>query len=151
MTYTVNVYHVGCDKPETWGTDLNFRAANDLFDHIVDSFQHHWQLYCGQNIYVGNSDNENQTDFRNFVNKNYEFNPHNMFICKSKTILISYYSIVFPWLQKCENIFGFEKLKGYDLTRIYGFLAERFLSYWFQKNTKFSTLPITFLDKREIF
>ena len=36
MTYTVNVYHVGCDKPETWGTDLNFRAANDLFDHIVD-------------------------------------------------------------------------------------------------------------------
>ena len=36
MTYTVNVYHVACDKPETWGTDLNFRAANDLFDHIVD-------------------------------------------------------------------------------------------------------------------
>ena len=37
MTYTVNVYHVACDKPETWGTDLNFRAANDLFDHIVDA------------------------------------------------------------------------------------------------------------------
>ena len=37
MTYTVNVYECGptvlCD---TWGTDLNFRAANDLFDYIVD-------------------------------------------------------------------------------------------------------------------
>ena len=36
MTYTVNVHHITSDKPETWGTDLNFRAANDLFDHIVD-------------------------------------------------------------------------------------------------------------------
>ena len=37
-------------------------------------------------------------------------------------------------------------LKGYDLTRIYGFLAERFLSYWFTKNAKFKTMNITFFD-----
>ena len=37
MTYTVNVYDVKPDSLfETWGTDLNFRAANDLFDYIVD-------------------------------------------------------------------------------------------------------------------
>ena len=36
MKYTVNVWHVAASKPETWGTDLNFRTANDLFDHIVD-------------------------------------------------------------------------------------------------------------------
>ena len=36
MKYTVNVYHVAANKPETWGTDLDFRPANDLFDHIVD-------------------------------------------------------------------------------------------------------------------
>ena len=136
------------------GLNLILKKPSYLFDEKTRNIRFHFDLMHGENNLdkaIDLLDNENQTDFRNFVNKNYEFNPHNMFICKSKTILISYYSIVFPWLQKCENIFGFEKLKGYDLTRIYGFLAERFLSYWFQKNTKFSTLPITFLDKREIF
>ena len=39
MTYTVNVFEVTPHSIfQTWGTDLNFRAANDLFDHIVDSF-----------------------------------------------------------------------------------------------------------------
>ena len=37
MTYTVNVYECGPTVLyDTWGTDLNFRAANDLFDYIVD-------------------------------------------------------------------------------------------------------------------
>ena len=68
-----------------------------------------------------------------------------MFICK-RNFLKEYYNIVFPWLNKCEEIFGFENLKGYDLTRIYGFLAERFLSYWFSKNAKLKTMNITFYD-----
>ena len=73
------------------------------------------------------------------------FNPHNMFICK-KDVLKKYYEVIFPWLQKCEKIFGFNDLKGYGLTRIYGFLAERFLSYWFNKNFKIKELPIIFKD-----
>ena len=32
--------------------------------------------------------------------------------------------------------------EGYGLKRIYGFLAERFLSYWFKKNYKVKELPI---------
>ena len=32
------------------------------------------------------------------------------------------------------------------MRRIYGFLAERYLSYWFQKYTKFKTAPILFKD-----
>ena len=89
---------------------------------------------------------ENKEEFRKFVNTEVSFNPHNMFICKSKKLLESYYKEIFPWLENCEKLFGFDKLKGYGLTRIYGFLAERFLSYWFQKNTKFKTLPILGLD-----
>ena len=58
-----------------------------------------------------------------------------MFICKTK-LLNNYYETVFPWLKKCEEIFGFKKLKGYGMQRIYGFLAERFLSYWFIKIIK---------------
>jgi hypothetical protein len=71
-----------------------------------------------------------------------------MFICKSKNLLKKYYETVFSWLEKCEKIFKFQKLKGYDLTRIYGFLAERFLSYWFQKNAKCKIMNITFYDIR---
>ena len=109
----------------------------------------HFDLMHGENNLdkaINLLDEKNQDDFRKFVNTEVSFNPQNMFICKSKTILKKYYEDVFPWLEKCEKLFGFEKLKGFDKTRIYGFLAERFLSYWFKKNTKYTTLPIIFYD-----
>ena len=46
---------------------------------------------------------------------------------------------------KGKKVFGFD-LKGYGLKRIYGFLAERYMSYWFQKYTKFKLMPIIFKD-----
>ena len=91
-------------------------------------------------------ESSDRNDFYNFVNDNTAFNPHNMFICKSKKILSSYYDSVFPWLKNCEKLFGFDNLNGYGMQRIYGFLAERYMSYWFQKNTKFLSLPIYFKD-----
>ena len=96
-------------------------------------------------------DEKNKKDFRNFVNNEVSFNPHNMFICKSKDILIKYYEDLFPWLERCEKLFGFNNLKGYGMIRIYGFLAERFMSYWFKKNTKHTTMPIIFYDIRDDF
>ena len=87
----------------------------------------------------------NKIDFKNFMETRTSFNPHNMFICKTK-ILKNYYNTIFPWLQKCEEVFGFENLKGYGYQRIYGFLAERFLSYWFNKNFKVKELPIIVKD-----
>ena len=88
---------------------------------------------------------KDRNDFRDYVNSEVSFSPHNMFICKSENILRNYYDSVFPWLERCEKEFGFN-LSGYGLQRIYGFLAERYLSYWFRKYTKFSTLPIKFAD-----
>ena len=96
-------------------------------------------------------DNDNRNDFNNFVNTKTSFNPHNMFICKSKQILKDYYSTVFSWLKRCEKEFGFENLTGYGKTRIYGFLAERFMSFWFQKNTRYKTMPIIFYDIKKDF
>jgi hypothetical protein len=90
--------------------------------------------------------NEDKNDFLDFVNSNVSFNPHNMFICKSKEILKKYYESIFPWLESCEKEFGFKGLEGYGLQRLYGFLAERYMSYWFQKNTNFKILPIVFKD-----
>ena len=93
-------------------------------------------------------DEENKSDFKNYVNSEVSFSPQNMFICKSKKVLKKYYDDVFPWLERCEQLFGFENLKGYNTIRIYTFLAERFMSYWFKKTTKFTTMPIIFYDIR---
>ena len=96
-------------------------------------------------------DTEDRNDFKEFVNTETSFNPHNMFICKSKNILKNYYSTIFPWLERCENLFGFKDLKGFGKIRVYGFLAERFLSYWFKKNYEFKTMPIIFYDIKKDF
>ena len=50
---------------------------------------------------------------------------------------------------KYKKLFGFENLKTFGQIRIYTFLAERFMSYWFQKNTKTKTMPIVFYDIRK--
>jgi hypothetical protein len=90
-------------------------------------------------------DDSNKDDFSDYMKNNTSFNPHNMFICKTE-ILEKYYEIIFPWLEKCESDFGFNQNNSYGLKRIYGFLAERFLSYWFAKNFKIKELPIVFKD-----
>ena len=53
----------------------------------------------------------------------------------------NYFASVFDWLSECKKLFGFE-LKGYGQTRLYAFLAERYISFWFKKYTKFKTWPI---------
>ena len=96
------------------------------------------------NMYCLSINNEDRIDFKIFLESNISYNRGDMFICNSKEIIIKYYESVFPWLEKCEKIFGFENLKGFGLQRIYGFLAERYMSYWFKKYTKYFTLPIYF-------
>ena len=90
-------------------------------------------------------DDENKKEFKDFMENRTSFNPHNMFVCRTE-ILEDYYKTIFPWLRKCEDIFGFDNLQGYGLKRIYGFLAERFLSYWLNKNHTVKELPIIVKD-----
>ena len=90
-------------------------------------------------------DEQDREDFRIFTRKNVSFNRGNMFVCRSKKIINDYYNSIFPWLQRCEKIFGFD-LDGYGMTRIYAFLAERYLSYWFTKYTKPLLWPVVFFD-----
>mgnify|MGYP006945103046 CR=1 FL=1 len=71
-----------------------------------------------------------------------------IYLSKSKELIMKYYETIFNWLSECEKIFGFD-LDGYGKIRIYGFLAERFMSYWFKKNTKSITIPIIFYDIRK--
>ena len=68
-----------------------------------------------------------------------------MFISKKK-IINDWFKVQFEWLKRCEKKFGFKGLQGYDQTRIYAYLAERFLSFWFKKYTKFKEQPWVFID-----
>ena len=125
-----------------------------LFDNKKRNIRFHFDLMHGYNNLnkaIELLDSKDRSDFSDFVNTKTSFNPHNMFICRSKKILNEYYSTIFPWLDRCEKIFGFKDLKGFGKIRIYGFLAERFLSYWLQKNYKCKTMPIIFYDIRKDF
>ena len=91
---------------------------------------------------------DNKKNFKIFLN-NYDLNPYNMFICKNVKILNQFYEEIFPWLFKCEEIFENKNLKGYDKLRIYGFLAERYMPYWFKKNFKTTTCQISFVNLKK--
>ena len=60
-------------------------------------------------------------------------------------ILNKWYKNLFTWLDKCESKLGFSQFKNYE-TRIYAFLSERYISYWFKKYSKYHELPWTFFE-----
>jgi hypothetical protein len=93
-------------------------------------------------------DEKEKKDFSNYVNNSYSFNRENMFICKSKKLMNEYFTSVFSWLERCEKIFGFN-LKGYAKKRIYTFLAERYISYWFRKYSNPLSWPVFFFDTHQ--
>ena len=55
-------------------------------------------------------DEHNKNDFKNYMNNENSFHPHNMFICKTELIK-NYYEEIFNWLEKCEKKFGFDNFK----------------------------------------
>mgnify|MGYP001235904230 CR=1 FL=1 len=90
-------------------------------------------------------DNSDKNDFKKFVYNKNSFNPHIMFITKPE-IMDKWFSQLFSWLKRCEEEYRFKKLTGYDTTRLYAYLAERYLSFWFKKYTKYLENPWIFLD-----
>ncbi len=99
----------------------------------------HFDMHHGYGILdrsIKYLEKKDRNSFKKFIEENYSFNPHIMFIAKKK-ILNKWFKSLFLWLFKCEKEFGFVKLKGYDQQRLYAYLAERYLSYWFKKNTRY--------------
>jgi len=124
------------------------RNPSLFFNKYKRNLRFHFNMMHGEenlNKAINLLDVSEKKDFEYFMDNSVSFNPHNMFICKSKEKLKLFYESIFPWLERCEKEFKFD-LEGYGLKRIYGFLAERYMSYWFQKNTKFKTMPIMFKD-----
>jgi len=111
----------------------------------------HFDMFHGNGVLdkaINVLNEDDREDFRKFVNMNKSYNQGNMFICRSKELIMRYYEAIFRWLDDCEKIFGFD-LNGYGKIRIYGFLAERFLPFWFNKYSKSLEWPIIFNDLRK--
>ena len=108
----------------------------------------HFDVFHGNGklkIAIDYLDKKEKQDFIKYVSENNSFNRENLFFCKSNNLMNEYFISVFNWLKKCENSFGFD-LNGYGSKRIYAFLAERYLSYWFNKYSKPLEWPIFFFD-----
>ena len=91
-------------------------------------------------------DDENREDVRKWVNTEGSFNANNVFICKSHSLYNDYCKSLVNWLERCEEIFGFDPKRSYSRIRVYAFLAERYLSYWFKKNSNYILWPMKFHD-----
>tara|TARA_Y100001936_G_C16013589_1_gene635102 strand:+ start:224 stop:1030 length:807 start_codon:yes stop_codon:yes gene_type:complete len=119
-----------------------------FFNKNYQSLKFHFDMHHG----YGNLDkaiscmNDNdKEDFNRYVSLNIKFNPHIMFISKPE-IAERWFTDLFSWLFRCEKIFGFKNLQGYETTRLYAYLAERYLSFWFKKYTKHKNLPWILCD-----
>jgi hypothetical protein len=118
-----------------------------LFNTKKETIKFHFDIYHGDGILnaaINLLHEEDKKDFNNYVNSRDFFNPHIMFITRPE-IAEKWFIDLFGWLKKCENLFGFNKLKGYE-TRLYGYLAERYLSFWFKKYTNYKEHPWIFIE-----
>ena len=131
------------------GKKILFKNPFIFFNSKNITIKTHFDMYHGHGNLdkaINLLDDKNRDEFRNFVNTNNSFNPYNMFVCRSKEILLNYYESIFPWLESCESIFGLNIVNEYGKKRIYGFLAERYLSFWFNKYYKTLNWPVIFND-----
>ena len=121
-----------------------------LFDEKKQSLALHFDMHHGYgnlNKAINLIEDEDKLDFSNYVNNSISYNPHIMFIAKPK-IIDKWFNTLLPWLERCEKVFGFDSLHGYDTQRLYAFLAERYLSFWFKKHTKSLEWPWTFFEDK---
>ena len=84
-------------------------------------------------------------DFLNYVSTKTWLMGHCIFISKNKKLMNAFYNDLFTWLSKCEKKFGFNS-SSYDTKRIYSFLTERYMPYWFEKYSKVLPWPWVFFD-----
>ena len=118
-----------------------------FFDTRKQTVKLHFDMHHGYGNLdkaINLMDSNDKNEFKNFVNTSNFFNPHLMFISKPSVANL-WFSNLFPWLFRCEKEFSSGSLSGYDTTRLYAYLAERYLSFWFRKYTNFIEWPVVTL------
>tara|TARA_Y200000002_G_C22598841_1_gene628594 strand:- start:9 stop:821 length:813 start_codon:yes stop_codon:yes gene_type:complete len=143
----MNLEKIKWIKVLKYGKQSIIRSPKAIFKN-GRSIRFHFDMFHGNGLLdkaIKLLNDKDRHDFQKYVYERTSYNQGNMFICKSKKIMSSYYESIFEWLEKCESVFGFN-LDGYNNIRIYAFLAERFLPYWFNKYAKVLEWPILFHD-----
>ena len=127
-------------------------SAKAIFSKKWRSIKWQFDMYHG----VGNLDkaiellpDKDRNEFNYFTENETSYAEGNMFISNSSQIIDRYFQEVFNWLKDCEKVFGF-KLEGYGKIRMYAFLAERFLPYWFKRYSKYLEWPVIYHDINKI-
>ena len=147
----VNVNKVKKIKMLKRGFRTIIKKPEIFFNEKKQSLRFHFDMHHGYGNLdkaINLIDEKDKKEFFEYVNNSVSYNPHIMFIAKSET-LDKWFNVVFSWLQRCESEFGFDNLKGYDTQRLYAYLAERYLSFWFNKYTKVLNWPWSFFDPNE--
>ena len=88
---------------------------------------------------------KDKKDFMDYVSSKTWLIGHCIFISKNKKLMNEFYNDLFTWLFECEKIFGFNS-NSYDTKRIYSFLTERYMPFWFEKYSKVLTWPWVYFD-----
>ena len=145
-TYVNNIKKIKMIKK---GIRSILKKPSIFFNPKKQSLKFQFEMQHGYNIIekaIELLDKEDRDDFKNFMENEISFSAHNMFITKPN-FLEKWYENVFNWLSKCEKVLGFN-FKNYE-TRIYAYLSERYISYWFNKYTKCKELPWIFYDEED--
>ena len=144
----IKVNQVKISKLLKRGIKSVIKKPSLLIDNNKRNIKLHFDMHHGHgnlNKAIEVMNKIDRYDFEKFVNNSTEFNPHIIFISKSK-IANKWFKNLYDWLFKCEKIFGFKDLHGYDTNRLYAYLAERYLSFWFNKYTKVLNWPWIIFD-----
>ena len=119
-----------------------------IFDKKKQNIKLHFEMFHGyENLHsaINVLPKKDKDDFLNYITKNTMLSGHCIFLSNNKKLINNFYSDLFDWLFKCENIFGFD-LKSYDNQRIYSFLTERYTPFWFNKYAKVKYWPWVYCD-----
>jgi hypothetical protein len=85
-------------------------------------------------------DAEYRQEFLRHIRTSSTLYPFNMYVSSSR-ILSDYFDALFPWLFRCEKELEVNLEDSYQ-RRLFGFLAERFCSYYFARRYSILEAPI---------
>jgi hypothetical protein len=88
-------------------------------------------------------------DFLEFLKSRTHLSAHGMYISKVK-IINQYSNLIFEWFLKCENVINKNNnLPLIKNSRIFQYINERFLDYWFSKYYKVLRWPMVMYNENK--
>ena len=119
-----------------------------FFNKKKQNIRLHFEMFHGHNNLQKAIDllpEKDRKDFIEYITSNNMLPGHCIFFSKNNDLINNFYSDLFKWLFDCEKIFGFD-LEGYDTQRIYSFLTERYMPFWFNKYSRVKYWPWVYCD-----